>query len=121
MRYVRCINNKGFIYNQAGQLFDDTIPDLVIGKVYKVAPPAEHDGDMFRVVDESGEDYLYPANYFEPLLMNENGNYREAVTVHVDDFIKAILHAEALAAKKSVSALLREWIDERLDLPTGAD
>jgi hypothetical protein len=27
------------------------------------------------------------------------------------------LHAEAIMAQKSISALVREWIDERLDLP----
>jgi hypothetical protein len=38
---------------------------LELHKIYRVLPDedAEADGDM-RVVDESGEDYLYPANYF---------------------------------------------------------
>lgn len=38
---------------------------LELHKVYRVVPDedAEHDGDL-RVIDESGEDYLYPADYF---------------------------------------------------------
>ena len=39
--------------------------DLEKRKIYVVIPDedAEKDG-YFRVVDESGEDYLYPASYF---------------------------------------------------------
>jgi len=37
-------------------------------KIYRVVPDAyaqEH--RLLRVVDESGEDYLYPADYFVPI------------------------------------------------------
>ena len=39
--------------------------DLELRKVYQVLPDkrAERDG-YIRVVDESGEDYLYPESYF---------------------------------------------------------
>jgi hypothetical protein len=121
MRYVRCVKNKGFIYDENGKLFDETIPDLVIGEVYKVAPPAENDGEMLRVIDASGEDYLYPAYYFEPLIPDPQGKRQRTVTLHLDDFTRGVLHAEAVAAKKPMSALLREWVEERLDLPVGAD
>ncbi|MEK7378250.1 MAG: hypothetical protein AABZ71_05045 [Candidatus Binatota bacterium] len=42
--------------------------DLEIRKVYRVLPDvrAAKDG-LIRVIDESGEDYLYPANYFVPV------------------------------------------------------
>jgi len=38
---------------------------LELHKVYRVVPDAqaEKDGDL-RVIDESGEDYLYPGAYF---------------------------------------------------------
>lgn len=38
---------------------------LELHKLYRVLPDedAAHDGDI-RVIDESGEDYLYPADYF---------------------------------------------------------
>ncbi len=41
---------------------------LELHKVYQVLPDeeAEADGDL-RVIDESGEDYLYPAEYFVPV------------------------------------------------------
>lgn len=38
---------------------------LEIHKIYRVIPDldAERDGDV-RIIDESGEDYLYPGRYF---------------------------------------------------------
>lgn len=38
---------------------------MELHKVYRVLPDedAEQEGDL-RVIDESGEDYLYPADYF---------------------------------------------------------
>jgi len=41
---------------------------LELHKIYRVLPDedAEVDGDI-RVVDESGEDYLYPAEWFVPI------------------------------------------------------
>jgi hypothetical protein len=41
---------------------------LELHKIYRVVPDedAGRDGDL-RVVDESGEDYLYPANWFVPV------------------------------------------------------
>lgn len=52
-RFAICIDNREYPAS------------LELHKVYRVLPDqdAEHDGDM-RIVDESGEDYLYPASYF---------------------------------------------------------
>ncbi len=54
--YVMCIKNKAYPH------------DLVLHKVYKVIPDARGEklGDL-RIVDESGEDYLFPAKYFVPI------------------------------------------------------
>jgi hypothetical protein len=43
--------------------------DLEPFRVYKVKrdAAARRDG-LLRVVDESGEDYLYPARYFQPIV-----------------------------------------------------
>ena len=43
----------------------DSEPDLEMRKIYQVLPDkgAERE-EHLRVVDESGEDYLYPAEYF---------------------------------------------------------
>jgi hypothetical protein len=44
---------------------NDDCDDLVTRKVYRAIPDekAEKDGYV-RVIDESGEDYLYPSSYF---------------------------------------------------------
>lgn len=55
-QFVVCINNKDY---QAS---------LEIRKIYQVIfdyNASQH--QMIRVVDESGEDYLYPSNYFIPI------------------------------------------------------
>ena len=42
---------------------------------------------------------------------------RCSLTTYLDEYLKGVLHAEAIASDKSVSALMREWVEERLDLP----
>ena len=101
-------------------LGENYAPHLLLGHVYEAIPPEENDGEMLRVIDGSGEDYIYPPEYFEPFLPG-SGEGSDSLTVHLDPYLKGILHAEAIAARKSISALVREWIDERLDLPVGAD
>lgn len=53
IRFAVCVNNTGYPAS------------LELHKIYRVLPDedAEVDGDL-RVVDESGEDYLYPTKYF---------------------------------------------------------
>ncbi len=54
--YVICINNEGYEAS------------LEIRKLYQVV--ADEVGSRHgqtRVIDESGEDYLYPAEYFLPI------------------------------------------------------
>lgn len=88
----------------------------IVGKVYKLTPPKPNDGNLLRVIDESGEDYLYPASYFEPLIIND-GPATDSITTHLPPWLKGVLYAEAVAADKPISVLLREWIEERLALP----
>jgi hypothetical protein len=42
--------------------------DLIVGKIYRVVKPLRNDrlSDL-RVLDESGEDYLYPRDWFVPV------------------------------------------------------
>ena len=43
----------------------DSEPDLELRKVYRVLPDeSAAKNDYLRIIDESGEDYLYPASYF---------------------------------------------------------
>lgn len=50
-RYVACIR-------------DGSLIDLEVGKLYEVLPAEAGDGEELRVIDDSGEDYLYPASWF---------------------------------------------------------
>lgn len=118
MSYVRCINNRGFI-GKNNELLEEEIVGLTIGRVYKALPtePEARAHGMIRVIDESAEDYLYPAAYFEPIeFVNGHATIRSA-TVHLPDWMYGVLYAEAVAADQSVSALLRHLIAERYDLP----
>jgi len=43
-------------------------PDLEFRKVYQILPDDSAVRSKYvRIVDESGEDYLYPAKYFVPI------------------------------------------------------
>lgn len=55
-KFAVCVSNTGYPAS------------LELHKIYRVVPDAEAaaDGDI-RVVDESGEDYLYPASRFAPI------------------------------------------------------
>ena len=52
-RFVVCLENAGYPAS------------LELHKIYRLVPDADaaRDGDV-RIVDESGEDYLYPADWF---------------------------------------------------------
>ncbi len=43
----------------------DSEPDLELRKIYQVLPDeSAAKENLVRVIDESGEDYLYPVSYF---------------------------------------------------------
>lgn len=55
IRFVLCIRNDG-------------CDDLEPRKVYQViTDPDTAEEGYIRIIDESGEDYLYPAGYFVPV------------------------------------------------------
>ncbi len=45
---------------------------LELRKVYEVLEDAAESRSYIRVIDESGEDYLYPAAWFVPVAVPEN-------------------------------------------------
>ena len=52
-RFAICINNTGYV------------DDLKVRTVYPVLPDeSAARSNYIRVIDETGEDYLYPAEYF---------------------------------------------------------
>ncbi len=59
---------------------NDQCEDLDLRKVYQVLPDrkASRDGYL-RIVDESGEDYLYPESYFAPVSLSSQA--QEALIV----------------------------------------
>jgi hypothetical protein len=86
-----------------------------------VAPPEANDGpDELRVIDESGEDYLYPASYFESLEVTDNHPANKTITAHVPEWFYGILYAEAVAANKPMSTCICELLEDRLNLPQPA-
>jgi hypothetical protein len=121
MNYVRCVNNKAYV-RVPDEAVNGPLADLTLGAVYKAlpTPQPERDAGLLRIIDNSGEDYLYPASYFQPLdwqtLPAEGESGHAALTIHLDPRTKAILRAEALAAHTSMGALVRQWIEERLEL-----
>lgn len=64
-RQVTCINNEGYPVS------------LVKNAVYKTMPDAEAEKhNLIRVIDESGEDYLYPESYFVPVESIERPDFQ---------------------------------------------
>ena len=59
-RFLICVQNKG------------CEASLELWKVYEIIPDPEYEkhGDL-KVIDEEGEEYLYPMNYFAPVMINE--------------------------------------------------
>ena len=52
-RFVVCLRNDGYEH------------DLALHKRYQALPDASAEqSGWIRVIDETGEDYLYPGNYF---------------------------------------------------------
>lgn len=59
-QFVVCIKNEGYRAS------------LELRKLYQVVPDSQAaNHGLIRVVDESGEDYLYPADCFAPVTLSE--------------------------------------------------
>jgi hypothetical protein len=57
---------------------------LHLGKPYKVIRPRKNDPEyFFRVIDEEGEDYLYPRRWFVPLVLEAKERRRIAAALAV--------------------------------------
>ena len=59
MNFVVCIDNI------------DYPADLQLHKIYRVVPDASLEADDIRIIDESGEDYIYPKSFFAPINVPE--------------------------------------------------
>jgi hypothetical protein len=59
-RFVLCVKSEGYDAS------------LEARKVYRVIPDEQAESrSLIRVIDESGEDYLYPADFFVPIQVPE--------------------------------------------------
>ncbi len=58
-QYVLCVNNEGYPVS------------LERMKLYQALPDDRSERGLLRVIDESGEDYLYPASRFIPLTLSK--------------------------------------------------
>lgn len=57
--FVVCINNEGYEVS------------LETRKIYVAVPdPEAEQQELVRVIDESGEDYLYPKSLFRPIALS---------------------------------------------------
>ena len=53
-----------------GRIRNEGAGDLEVRKIYQIPPDTRAAKDKhFKVIDESGEDYLYPADYFVHLTL----------------------------------------------------
>jgi hypothetical protein len=59
--FVLCVRNAGYPASLETRKLYSTLPDASAAKY-----------NLIRVVDESGEDYLYPADYFVALRLPAN-------------------------------------------------
>jgi hypothetical protein len=60
-RFVVCVQNKGYTAS------------LELRKLYQVVADASAPKlNQIRVIDESGEDYLYPEEYFVPIQLPQS-------------------------------------------------
>jgi len=59
-----------------------------------------------------------PADASQPVDLDfRQGHADRAITVHLPEVLAGVLHAEAIMTQTSVSALVRAWIEDHLDLP----
>lgn len=66
--FVLCIQN------------DDYSVSLEKGKVYRMLPDSKaNTHKMLRIVDESGEDYLYPTNWFVAITLPQRARVALAI------------------------------------------
>ena len=69
-QFVICIEN-------------DDADDLLVGKVYKtIMDSTAQKENYLRVIDNSGEDYLYPARFFVPITVSRQDAEKLSALYH---------------------------------------
>ena len=111
-KYARCIDNTGYEVS------------LKAGEVYRVLDRPTASANTVVVLDEtfgepgSDQGYIFDRRRFQFIEQSDlQARKATAVTTHLDELTWLYLRDEAHRQNKSVSTLLREWLEERLDLP----
>jgi hypothetical protein len=60
-QFVICVGNKGYPASLELRKIYQVVPDKVAAKLHQI-----------RVIDESGDDYLYPVDYFVPVQLPQS-------------------------------------------------
>lgn len=63
IKFVVCLEKKDL-----GDFFSE---DVTLGRLYELVEEDAGNG-MIRIIDESGEDYLYPSAWFEPIDLRDS-------------------------------------------------
>ncbi|MFZ0420720.1 MAG: hypothetical protein WAM04_21645 [Candidatus Sulfotelmatobacter sp.] len=61
LQFVVCVKNKGYAASLELRKLYEAVSDGVAAELHQI-----------RVIDESGEDYLYPQEYFVPVRLPES-------------------------------------------------
>jgi hypothetical protein len=107
LQFLKCVTNRGYEIS------------LTPGQFYQRLPDKAEAHGMVRVIDNTGEDYLFDADLFEEV--NDLTRVQAELTVGLTAPMKAMIYQIANERGVSMSSLIREWIDERLDLPVATD
>lgn len=112
-KYARCLDNRGYEIS------------LKTGEVYRVLDRDTASANTVVILDEtygepgSDEGYIFDRGRFQFLDEQDlQAKKANAVTTYIDELTWIFLRDEAHRQNKSIAALLREWVEERLDLPT---
>jgi len=104
---VRCKNNDS-LHQPEGSAKWINVPnsgDLTIGKIYQVISV---ENGYYRIIDDSGEDYLYPASMFEIIPAEEQFNIR--ITRSIFEKISKIAKEEHLSVDELASKMLEKQL-----------
>ncbi len=63
MKFVVCLEKQ--------DLGDFSNEDITVGRVYELIEKNAGNG-MIRIIDESGEDYLYPSSWFAAIALGDS-------------------------------------------------
>lgn len=88
---------------------------LRTGKTYEILS-VEYDGKMYNVIDETGEDYLYPAEDFEIIKETEVITVAETELIdllrNIEDDINFVMAAALIARAEKKTEVLMDFIEE---------